>query len=773
MNRSAIFFFTCLWLHCAFVFSTTVFAQNHLDSINLGDESSERDHQLDADRSEAFKGAVDSPARRLLPPKKENWFGGNMVFKMKVDPKEQNYFTAKFWGGEQTGDESRLMLFLEGMQIGQRHLGEVDPLDIQASSLRYPDRFFYKTVPLPIHLTNGKKEVTLSIRVEGGIHGYSPTFEGFQHMLEKPSRGIYRCYTHTESFLTVDKNEEQGQTPSSYPVRPTPGPEVLDAAMERVNKHLTNLIAEKKHDMSDSNVAILTRACFVPWTVAYHNRDALNKIVRALDYWYLKYTEDNEIFQAEWHGAGPLGGSISLLGEKSLSRYLDLEIEGTGVLRRDAWTTMLIASRDWHISHRRSYSNQAMTVDYNLYMCNRGIAVLNPRKAWPERQGLGILHEGAGIKPWRGSYLEKDGRADWPWGKKFKQTTDMGLSRELGYVGAYGELVVPIIRDMYEASRPRRGAEGDPKLKAQVIKVAKARSAFRYPLTDNDGFRAMRMETIIGWRDWHYPGEIAYAQWPCDDGGPGDAAATTMDPDLLGYCQQMMDDNQYFAAIDSEVNRRSRNVFKALLRMPENYEKIKNYRGKKKRLPMTPGEPDFVFADTDVGAVALKHGDEILFASLYWRARYGVNNLARVHFLSPLMERDATVAINTGFDDSGMSHKVRNRTNLPFKDRFEKEYQKHGPKLAMTDVIYPIAAIPSFIKDFKPGKENLYAGKGTQYLMTYGQYCIAMNCQSKRITFDIPPDFIGAKVLAGKTKTEVRAKYRLQGYETLVLYKEK
>ena len=751
-------------------------AQNYLDMINFGDKGSERKHQLQAELSEAAEGAVGSPARRLLPQGRENWAGGEMVFKMKVDPDSQNYFTAKFWGGELTGEESRLMLFVEGMQVGQRHLAEVDPLDIQASSPRYPDRFFYKTLPLPIHLTSGKREVSLSIRVEGQIWGYAPVFEKYQQPLKYPSRGIYRCYTHTETFLTVDKKEEQGKPPRSYPVRSGPGPEVLDAAMDRVNKHLSGLIQKTSHDMNENNVTILARACFVPWTVAYHNRDALNKIVRAIDFWYLKYAEDNEIFKHEWHGAGPIGHAVSLLGEKSLDRYLDHEIEGTGVRRRDAWATMLLASRDWHVAHRRSYSNQAMTVDYNLYLCNRGIAVLYPKQAWPEKEALGILHEGAGIKPWRGSYSPEKGRATWPWGKNFTQTTEKGLSRELGYVGAYGELVVPITRDMYAATRPSPGSkgapEGDPELKAQVIKVAKARSAFRYPLTDKEGFRCMRMESVIGWRDWHYPDKIAYAQWHCDDGGPGDAAATTMDPDLLGYCGQMLDDNQYFAAIDEQVKRRGVNVIKSLMRTPENYEKIKNYRGKRKLLPTTKGEPDFVFADTDVGAVALKHGDDLLFTSLYWRARYGVNNLARVHFLSPLVERDATIVINTGFDGSGAVHKVRNRVNQPFNNRFEEEYQKQGPKFAMTDVIYPIAAIPSFIKDFKPGKENLYAGKGKQYLMVYGPYCIAMNCTSKKITFEIPSEFVGAEVLSGETKEDVKAKYKLQGYETLVLYKE-
>ena len=771
MNQITIFLCTCLWGLCGFVCALPVTGQNHIDTINLGDKSSEDGHQFQAGNSEQFEGALGSPARRLLPQGEEKWFGGQMIFRMKVDPEKQNYFTAKFWGSDQPGEESRLMVFAEGMQIGQRHLGEVDPLDILASTPRYPERFFYKTVPLPIQLTAGKKEVALSIRVEGGIWGYGKSFDRYQGMLKFPSRGIYRLYTHSESFLTVNPSEEQGRAPKNFPVRPGPGVEVIDAAKARVNKHLSGLINGENNDIGQDNIALLTRSCFVKWTVAYRNQDALNKIVRAIDQEFIKFSKDNDIFQEEWHGAGNLGEAIGML-KIALKRYLDHEIEGTGFVRRAAWTGMLLASRDWHISHRRSYSNQAMTVDLNLYRCNRGIAALNPKMAWPEKDAIKILHQAAGIVPWEGSYSSGLGRPDWPWGKKFKQTTEQGLSRELGYVGFYGELVVPIIRDMYAASRPNPRSAGDPLLRQQVVKVAKARTNFRYPLPDVEGFRAMQVETVIGWRDWHYPGVVAYVQMPCDDGGPGDAAATTMDPDLMGYCRKMMDDNQYFASIDEQNKRRGVNVMKALLRVPDNYLKIKDYRGEMKLLPTAEGQPDFVFADTDVGAVALKHGDEVMFVSLYWRARYAINNLARVHFLSPTIERDATIAINTGFDGSGAQHTVRNRINQPFTNRYEDDYKKQGPGLAMAEAVYPIAAIPRFIKDFKPGKENLYAGKGNQYLMIYGQYCIAMNCESKKITFDIPPDFIGAKVLAGETETDVKAKYKLQGYETLVLYKE-
>ena len=106
-----------------------------------------------------------------------------------------------------------------------------------------------------------------------------------------------------------------------------------------------------------------------------------------------------------------------------------------------------------------------------------------------------------------------------------------------------------------------------------------------------------------------------------------------------------------------------------------------------------------------------------------------------------------------------MTHEVPNRVNTGCNEKNEDEYQKRENKFSMAGQIYPIAAMPSCIEGFKPGTENMYVGKGTQYLMTYGQYCVAMNCQSKSITFDIPKDFVGAKVLSEVSNSPVKSKY--------------
>jgi hypothetical protein len=130
--------------------------------------------------------------------------------------------------------------------------------------------------------------------------------------------------------------------------------------------------------------------------------------------------------------------------------------------------------------------------------------------------------------------------------------------------------------------------------------------------------------------------------------------------------------------------------------------------------------------------IAVKNGEEILYVSLYWRARNAVNFLARVHFLTPEFDRVATVTQDVQFTPSGMEYTRPDWTNFGFGNgghRYPANYvSAHaGEKL-------PVAKIPAGIS-FKPGHENLWAGRGDFYQLRYGSYLIAMNMSGDR-TFD-------------------------------------
>jgi hypothetical protein len=172
-----------------------------------------------------------------------------------------------------------------------------------------------------------------------------------------------------------------------------------------------------------------------------------------------------------------------------------------------------------------------------------------------------------------------------------------------------------------------------------------------------------------------------------------------------------------------------------LLAIPDDLATTQAQPASPTRMPMTPSSPDFVFSDEVDGVVAVKHGHEILYVSLYWRARYAVNFLARVHHITPTFDRIAVVQQQTEFTPSGMTYKRPDWTNMAFGNGGVR-YDDNTPS-AHAGEILPIAKIPDFIAKFDPGTENLYAGRGDFYVLRYGQYVIAMNMTKDR-SFKLP-----------------------------------
>jgi hypothetical protein len=62
------------------------------------------------------------------------------------------------------------------------------------------------------------------------------------------------------------------------------------------------------------------------------------------------------------------------------------------------------------------------------------------------------------------------------------------------------------------------------------------------------------------------------------------------------------------------------------------------------KLPGEPGAPDYVWADVDSGAFAMAYqGERLFFNANYNRAQGSVNNYVRVHHITSLVDREATV----------------------------------------------------------------------------------------------------------------------------------
>ncbi len=727
-----------------------------LDTLVFGEAASEAAHGLGGELCDIQAGGLGEPSRRLLPGGPEPWQGGILRFKARVDPDRQNYFTLRLWGGDTNGNQ--MTLHVEGKQVGYRHLGDIEVLDTGTDAPCYPGRFYYRTCPLPLQLTRGKAAIDCEIRATGRISAYANTFERYQAPMAEPTRGLYRAYTHTDGYFSPPADEKQGVDPVNAPVRQAPGPEVIDEVKARVDRLVDDLLRDPRRPCNQMQALFLAKAWHTKWTRAAGNPAAIAKVRLSLDALYRGYVANPRLAEAEpstynpdWFGLGPAGQAIALLADELRPGFDETIDNGQGgrIKRRDGFRDMLVACRDWHRTHRRQYTNQSMINDlYGIYLANRGVAVLDGAAALPEAEARRYLYESVGLEPWLGS--EVDGKPVKPLGESFFQTTRMGLTRELGFVGTYGE-VLDWVCQIYDGTRPAPGQPGDPRIKAQLVRIAKARAPFRYPMVDADGFRAMVLETTVGWRDAHFPGSITYDQRATHDGSPFEVAAATLDPELIGYGRQMLEDNQFYQSLRMTLGQKGFRTTFGLLGVPGRHEVMKAQPAAKHRLPMSWDQPDFVFADAEDGVVAIKNGREILYASLYWRARHAVNFLGRVHHLTPTFGRIATVAVEIRYTSSGFEYTRPDWTNFGFGNggpRYPRSYvSAHaGEKL-------PIAKVPAGIA-FKPGGENLHAGRGDFYQLRYGPYWIGLNMSADK-TFEMKaPDHPG-RIRNLVTKSEV------------------
>ncbi len=751
-------------------FSPAARAADIVDSVSFGDAASEKAHSVTCDLGSIVQGSLGDSARMLSPRAPATWDGGTMSFTLNVDPVKPNYVTVRLWGSDTSPD--RLTLYVDGKQIGYRHLGDIDQLDIGNDAAPFPGRFVYKTSPLPLELTKGKSVIPCEIRSSGPIWGYGQTWERYQKDMTVPTRGIYAIYAHTDPAYTPPSTEKQGEVPSSSSVRSSPGPEVLDALKVRVNREITGLMGSK-NPLTQPQIHLVSRAYFVKWTAAYQSTAAADKLRLSLDALYASYVKDPKLaesdpatYNPDWFGLGYAGDCVRLLADAFKPSLDETIADGTGgtITRRAAWSKMLRASVDYHRTHRRQYTNQTMITDLNAYTANLGILAFDPANAVSNDALLHYLYQSVGLEPWLGS--ETPNGPDKILGDHYMQLTPMGLTKELGFVGYYGE-VLDWVTEIYDATRPAPGQSGDARIKAQLAKIARARAAFRYPALDDQGNRAMRAEAVVGWRDaGHYPGDITYTQRPTWDASPLYLAAATLDPQAVGGAQQMLADNQFFAGVERSLKDSGIRVTNGLLDVPDDYATIKAQPQSKIGLPMAPGQPDFVWADDEDGVVAIKNGSELLYASLYWRARNAINDLACVHYITPTTDRLAVAREDEEFEPSGMAYTRPDWTNFGFGNggiRYPGELHS-----ALAGEKLPIAKIPDGIS-FKPGDESPYAGRASFYKLRYGNYLIGMNAtDAKMFTLIVPPGIGSARNLA--TNAKVIGTVTVAPHSTIVLY---
>ncbi len=697
------------------------------DAIQFGDPGSEKSHHFEDGGAEAVHGALNEPARIPMPLDPVSWRGGGMKFSLRVHPQRQNYVTFKFWGGDV--NPNMLILLVNGRQLGYRFFGDVDIPDRGCTEPASPGRFYYVTLPVPMSVTYRKDRLECELLPVGPVWlpGRNPA--QYQKNMTTPGRPVYRMIVSDDPFFVPPPDEPQPKLP--VPVAPPRQPESFDAVKARVNRELEALLAPERGPLSQQELRFLARASRVPWSAAGHSDAAVRRIVESIDELFRLRREDSGITRddraseyPELTGYGPASEAIVLVWPE-LQPYLKQEIpdeNGRKVVRRRAWSELLATGLRHLAGHRQPWPERSMIADLNLHWNNRALQLLDASKAMPLETTLGFLRESVGIEPWSGAKENKNVVIP-PFPKLF---TAKGLPKEYGYDGARGERLLGLAVRIYDATRPEPGKPGDDRILEALRNMVRARGVFRYPALNGAMNPVMRLETAVGWYDTEFPGKVTYVQRPDSADAPLEAAAAVLDPYATAAARRMLGEQQYFPALAELAAMEGLSPAVALLAEPERHALLAAQPESKEQMPMA-ADRNFVWSDEEAGVLALKDGSDILYAALYWRAPSGINFLGKVHYLTPELERVATVREEVEFLPSGDTFLRPVRTNFGDGAGGLND-PDHTPSLHSGETL-PIAQMPEEFK-FKVGEEHPLAGRCEFYRLAYGPYLIGMNASA-------------------------------------------
>lgn len=767
-------------------------AQSIVDAVAFGDSASETSHAFASNLSESFTGSLTQPARRLLPKNPVEVNGGDMTVTMAVDPVKRNYFSLKLWGGDDIDDDlGRLYLYIPingvDYQVGYRHEGDYMPLSVASSKPPLPGRFFYSTTLLPLSMTQGKTSLTLKIVSTGRLYGLGsggPPSGNYQYNMTMNSRGIYRAYTHTEALLEPS-GETQGAAPATT-IRPAVSESsVLGSSgtyTNGMNGWVNGKLAAAVTTFTTSDVEMLAKAYITPQvTAGYNNPAVVTKIIEALDGFATDYyiNPSTSVTTSNYGGAGgnevwggrfgPLGWAVQLLASP-LATSFDVSVSygtaGGTRTRRSAWGDMFAASRDSGRFNRngRAITNQALIADGNIYKANRGLLALGDSRAFSETAAQRYLREACGLAPWLGSDLAGGG-STLKYGSTYYQVTSKGLTREWGYVGGYGEMQT-YAATFYEWT-------GNTEFRDQAVKMIKARAPFRRPAIEVSGanfYQTMERTGLLAWRgvretDGDFSNDINYGDAVSWSAGAR-VAGRTLDPHAVGYAKQMLADNQFYNNLVSDTRFYSGLGFDARMAFEvwADNTALKNAPDSGIRLPMTDGQPDFVWSDEEGGVIAIKRGSERLWIAPYWQAKTGtgINGIARFHRSTAQFDQYGVLETTPRFQAGGYFI----RPNLVDKPESTGYTPPDTPSNAYAGEMLPLGKVPGDAQDEAP-----FRGKADAFAFRFGRYLIGMNSLSSPFGLKVPVGFTSATdLVSNSTLTASAGEVSVPASSSVVLY---
>jgi len=127
-----------------------------VDTFRPGDQQFEVDHKLQSDQSNTGPGPTDlSGATPVNLSWRDASNGGWFSFEMKVDPTVRQDLICKYWGSD--AGNRVFDVQVDGTTVGSETLNN-----------NAPNKYFERSYPIPIALTQGKHSVTVKLQAKPG-----------------------------------------------------------------------------------------------------------------------------------------------------------------------------------------------------------------------------------------------------------------------------------------------------------------------------------------------------------------------------------------------------------------------------------------------------------------------------------------------------------------------------------------------------------------------------------------------------------------------------
>ncbi|RCW49657.1 LamG-like jellyroll fold domain-containing protein [Paenibacillus prosopidis] len=407
----------------------------YLDKLDFGNIDSESVHNFKDAYTSVITGFMGETAR-VSNIRAADGVGGELTFTMKVDPHLRNYFTVKFSGEESS--TSNEMIHINGEQIGYTTNGDYEHIN---SGWVLPNRFFYKSIMLPLESTVGKDTVEITLK----SHPWNS--------MTTVTRGYYSAYTHTQAYIHAD-GEKQG-----YKFKPDQNPDnmlppdltnaekqaLIDGYMQEQVNLFNNLSAKvdgnaggkmsiHKYSQELKFYADVLKYDWSPAQTPVEKRAALQRIFKSIDNHVKDYYGNTRLVlrgghQGDWGGYYmDLGEALytvenlikddTIYGEEAWGAFLDEPIvtgttegeyslagvdwDGGELTRREAWERVMKANFDFARARLSYIYNQVVYMYEGAWKSHEGLRIIGSPFFEGKERSHRILLETLGIAPFLG-----------------------------------------------------------------------------------------------------------------------------------------------------------------------------------------------------------------------------------------------------------------------------------------------------------------------------------------------------------------------------------